>query len=121
MRATWPGARSGRSSMTTLPLVVSIRRAFSGSLISATKRSFRFLFRRIGSDADLDHAVGAGNGAVLVGVALLDHVDELHAAFDIADDRVVALERRRRCEHDEGLGVRRIRILAAGHAHRAAD
>src|SRR5690348_2933543 len=117
MRWTWPGARSGNISITTLPLVVSMTSAFSGSLISAISL-FLFLFVTVGGDPHLDHAIRRGDGAIPGGIALLDLVDILHAAHDIADDGIIAFERRRRREHDEELRIGGIRILRARHADR---
>src|SRR6476660_3639551 len=100
MRATWPGAKSGNSSMTTLPLVVSKMSAFSRSLISAMsvilffKKQNYLTILLVCGDAHFDHPVGVGDRTVVGLVTLLDLVNKLHAADDIADDGVLAIERR---------------------------
>src|ERR671931_134808 len=48
-------------------------------------------------------------------VALLDAVDVLHAAGDLAEDRVVAVEVRRRPVADVELAARRVGMLAPRH------
>src|SRR3546814_20988716 len=96
MRATWPGARSGISEMTTLPLVVSMMMVFSGSLISAMCFSFCWRSRmtaalELFADSDLDHPVWIGHFAIAA-FAALDLVDIFHAGANLADDRVLAVE-----------------------------
>src|SRR3954454_17036863 len=107
MRPTLPGAKSGNRSITTLPLVVSMISAFSRSLISAMSenplKTERLL--AVGGDADLDHAIGVGDGPVLRVIAFLYVIHQFHAADDVADDSVLAVERRRRREHDEELRI----------------
>ncbi len=63
MRATWFGARSGRSRITTLPLVVSMISVFSGSMAGmglslSEVRGNQPL--RIGGDAHAHHPVLRG-------------------------------------------------------------
>src|ERR1700745_1086388 len=100
MRPTWPGAKSGNSSMTTLPLVVSMIRAFSRSFISAMSENPLLLsgLFAVGGDTNLDHAIGIGDRPIVGLVALLDVVHQFHAADHIADDGVLAIQRRRRRE-----------------------
>src|SRR5580765_7478886 len=53
-------------------------------------------------------------------VALLDVVHDVHARGDLAEHGVLAVEEMGGGEHDVELAARRVRILAAGHGHRAA-
>ena len=55
------------------------------------------------------------------GLAALELVDDIHAAHDFADHRVLAVEERALIEHDEELAVGRMRIAGPRHADGAAD
>ena len=59
----------------------------------------------VAGDAHLDHAIGLADNPVGGGITLFYLVHELHAALDIADDGVVAVEARVRRVHDEELGI----------------
>src|SRR5262249_10268068 len=103
MRATCFGARSGRISMTTLPLVVSSTSVSSGLAMTLSFQKIGRRLFRVGGDLHLDHAVGIGDRAVVGGRALLDLVDHVHAGDDLADHGVLAVEARVLTEHDEEL------------------
>src|SRR5688572_17269213 len=97
MRSTCPGARSGRSAMTTRPLVVSRTRVFSGSLaMMFSSTSFR------GSRSENPEPINKLNGYhPVVGSGLLYgallrvrrelHLDDLVRARDLAVPRRIAL------------------------------
>src|SRR4051812_703909 len=72
-------------------------------------------------DLHLDDLVRVADSAIAALVALFDRVDMLHAGDDIAPDRVLPVEKRRRLEADEELAVGAVRVLGAGHRHGAAD
>src|SRR6185437_12439116 len=74
----------------------------------------------VGSNLHADNVVGIVDRAVLVGIALLDGVDVLHAGRDLAEDGVLAVEERRRLEADEKLAVAAVGIAGARQAQRAA-
>src|SRR5690606_24985178 len=121
MRPTWPGARSGNISITTFPLVVSRISVFSGSLISAISNSFPgCALVGVRGNPHLDHAVRIVDRAVGRGAALRDVVHQLHAALDLADDGVLAIEVWRRRKHDEELRIGGVRVCAARHSDDAA-
>src|SRR5262249_55070622 len=104
MRATCPGARSGRISITTLPLVVSSVSVSSGftitlSLLDKTSCSAldrcllyvveaRKIFRQIGVAFVLDAAlVGAAAARRTFAVFGIDRVNDIHAGHDAAERR----------------------------------
>ena len=128
MRSTCLGARSGRSSMTTRPLVVSMTMVFSGS--AAMRRSFRTVIRdadRAGDYCFASAAIciltilsGSTDRAVVGLRTLLDLVDNVHAGRHLAEDGVLAVERWRGREHDEELRIGGVRVGRTGHADRAA-
>src|SRR5687768_9544946 len=102
MRATWPGATSGSISMTTRPWVISMMRAFSGSLISAIRETPFWMWagRRlfgVGSELHLHDRIGVKHLAAR-SVAFFDAVDELHAFDHLAEGGVFAVQMRRRLE-----------------------
>src|SRR3569833_1967652 len=106
MCSTWLGARSGRISMTTGPLVVSISSVFSGSLMSATVGSLLvFDFR----GDDLVDVAGVRRCAGLR-VALGDLVHHIHAGNDLAEDGILTVEEAGVGEGDEELRVEAVRV-----------
>src|SRR4051812_21322345 len=116
MRATWPGARSGRIAITTSPLLVSMMSVSSGFSMSAMSSSFR----RVCRDFHADDLVGVLHHAVLGARALLDLIDGAHAVNHLADDRILAVQPGRIAERDEELRIGAVRVFAPRHADDAA-
>src|SRR5262249_27019203 len=124
MRATWPGARSGRRPMTTSPLVVSRtitssamgcscaggRVSASAGMGGAFRRPLLLDVRRY---LHLHDAVGIAHGAVIGLRALLDLVHELHARDHLAHHRVLPVQERGGVQADEEL---RIGAVGGGRA-----
>src|SRR5687767_14020989 len=115
MRATWPGARSGRMAITTWPLVVSMRSVFSGSSMFFIRSSLR-----VRRDLHPDDLVGVLDDAVIGLGALLQRVHGLHPFDDFSDHGVLPVQRRRFAIHNEELRVSAVRIGRARHAYHAA-
>src|SRR6516162_8998507 len=96
---------------------VSTRRAAQRRrcFITAPRRSVIDALFHIGSDLRMDDLVRIGWR-----LAALELVDHVHAANDLADHSVFAVEERAVGEHDEELAVGRVRIGCARHADDAA-
>src|SRR6185437_10589306 len=78
------------------------------------------LFVDVGCDLHAHDLVGILHHAALR-IALLDRVDIFHARYDLAEERVLAIEIRRRREADEELAVGAIGTRRTRHADAAAD
>src|SRR5262245_33340095 len=116
MRATWPGARSGRSLIVTRPFLRSRKRVFSRS--SAITIPFLIGPRpllRVRRNLHADDLVRAARR-----LAAFDLVDIFHAGDDTAPHRILAVEEVATLEHNEELAVAVIRVLCPRHADRAA-
>src|SRR3954464_4696866 len=116
MRSTCFGATSGSSSMVTGPSFSSRISVFPGAGVPAALVIGKRPCWNCGSgggDAGADQLIRVGHRAA-AGSAALDLVDGIHTGDDAAPDRVLAIEARRRREHDEELAVRAVRVLAAG-------
>ena len=89
--------RSGRSSITTGPLLVSMTSVFSGSLYSAIGASYSNDFETCGSlHVNLQHHVGIRNGS-RTRLAALDRIDVLHAFGHFHQWYIGREDRRSRC------------------------
>ena len=73
------------------------------------------------NDLHFHNLVRSAHDAVLVRIALLDHIDELHAARDLSPDGVLSVQESRVGEADEELAVGGVRVHRARHRHRPAD
>src|SRR3978361_854400 len=102
------GAMSGKSWITTRPCFRSRYSVFSGSragfesLMVPVSCSLLFDVR---GDAHVDDAIRLARNHPARAAAALDLIDVLHAARDLAPDRVFALPGRCRGEHAEELEV----------------
>src|SRR5579885_2750162 len=95
MRATWPGARSGRISITTLPLVVSRVSVSSGLAIRNSLRDDRRLLHVIHAREALGEIgiafclkaalVGAAPARRTLAVFSINGIHHVHAGHDLAE------------------------------------